>query len=230
MNHGKTLQKRTHAQEEQLTFVTTFCSSPVCSSNVDSLYWHCMLSLWPLGPPPAYRAGPVLMFIWRFAVCLVLLARGWLVHVMFGSARRKLSENWLNPINNAGIHVSTISCFWYFPNPPREGRTDSSMWVSSSGDAVSGVTKPFSGWRSPVSSCITAIAVVTPIDASDVWRSRGFAVLAPSLLSTPQCVNARSSWRWKPYAVNHWNGNKTHLFIIRKHFPLSGCLPPKNKK
>lgn len=94
-------------------------------------------------------------------------------HVLFGWARRKLSEYWLNPMNNAGIHVSAISCLWYFPNPPRHGSTSWSTRVSTPGDddVVSGDTKPFSGCRSSVSSCTTAIAL-SPVDASCVCARR----------------------------------------------------------
>lgn len=155
----------------------------------------------------------------RAAVSLLMFTKG-CTHVLFGWARRKLSEYWLNPINNAGIHVSTISCFWYFPNPPRNGRTLGSMRVSSSGDVVSGDTKPFSGWWSSVSSCTTAIAV-SPIDASCLC-SRGCSA-TPCRLHNASVPQLR--W-WKPCAVNHWNGNEAHLFIIRKHFPPSATRQP----
>lgn len=42
-------------------------------------------------------------------------------------------------------------------------------------------------------------------------------LLLPLVDSTMrQCPQLR---RCKPCALNHWNGSKTHLFIIRKHFP-----------
>lgn len=69
------------------------------------------------------------------------------------------------PINNAGIHVSRISCFWYLPKPPRNGRTHWSIRVSSPGVVVSGDTKPFSGCWPSVSICIATISL-SPTDES----------------------------------------------------------------
>lgn len=193
------LEHRRNEMIGRLTLVTTFRTSPVCSSNVHSLQPHCMRleSLWPPRWLPLAWTGSsgggssgALVFLAPSssdegaAGQSLALASG-RTHVLFGWARRKLSEYWLKPMNNAGIHVSAISCLWYFPNPPRNGSTSWSTRVSSPGDdddVVSGDTKPFSGCRSSVSSCTTAIAL-SPVDASCVCARGG--VRARSALATP---------------------------------------------
>lgn len=162
-----------------LTFVTTFSRSPICISyfHCVHLHWASSVLLWRV-PFDKYGALTPLLF-WPLnneeglSVRLELFIIG-RTHVLFGWARRKLSENWLNPINNAGIHVRTMSCFWYFPNPPRNGKTQPSMRDSKAGEVVSGDTKPFSGWWSSVSSWATAIAV-SHIEAS-LCSAAGLAV------------------------------------------------------
>lgn len=60
-------------------------------------------------------------------------------------------------MNNAGIQVRTTSCFWCFPKPPRDGRTEPSMCGSSRGAGRSNGVKPFSGVWSCASGCPAAI-------------------------------------------------------------------------
>lgn len=57
-----------------------------------------------------------------------------------------------------------------------------------------------------------------PLQMPPLCSEAGVAVLPPVDSTMRQYLQFR---RWKPCAVNHWNGNKTHLLIIRKHFPPS---------
>lgn len=138
---------------DALTLVTTLCSSPVSSSYPDCMQTHCddgSVPLLPLLTP--LNAGAAADGSLLFACTRR--------HVLFGCPRRKLSENWLKPMNKAGMHVKTISCIWNLPKPPRLAKTPPSICESKSGVLlVSGVTKPFSGGWGSVSSWETAITV-----------------------------------------------------------------------
>lgn len=130
-----------------LTLVTTFCCSPDCSSNLHSEHIHAVTKPFsvpfPIRSTNKSRSEPV-----------PFPAR---THFLSGWPSRKWSENWMNEMRKAGIHVRATRRLWYFPNPPRNGRTT----VSTCESRLCGSdcdTFPFSAGASSRSSRTASIA------------------------------------------------------------------------
>ncbi len=104
---------------EHLTLVTTFCCSPDCSSNRHSEHMHAV----PLLPSVAAASSFPDAIRSKISQAELVLFWSRRTHFLTGWPSRKWSENWLNEMRNAGIHVKATKRRWYLPNPPRTGRT-----------------------------------------------------------------------------------------------------------